>query len=173
MRLNYVNIMKQPVKISICSMVLSVLTLIIIAGVFFYQILGDHSWYAYLLYAMLLILCLGVLIYMPVSVSVDDEYLCVNRSFWVKRFPLADIKSIGFIRPPMKGMRILGSGGWFGYWGWFWTRELGTYFCYYGKASDCFLVRLKNGRMYMLGCRNPRSIVNYVSERIAGLPKSE
>lgn len=35
MRLNYVNIMKQPVKISICSMVLSVLTLIIIAGVFF------------------------------------------------------------------------------------------------------------------------------------------
>lgn len=73
MRLNYVNIMKQPVKISICSMVLSVLTLIIIAGVFFYQILGDHSWYAYLLYAMLLILCLGVLIYMPVSVSVDDE----------------------------------------------------------------------------------------------------
>ena len=63
--------------------------------------------------------------------------------------------------------RVCGSGGWFGYWGWFHDRELGRYFAYYGKSSDCFLVRLRNGRNYVIGCQNSQTIVDEVCKKIS------
>lgn len=63
--------------------------------------------------------------------------------------------------------RVCGSGGWFGYWGWFHDRELGRYFAYYGKSSDCFLVRLRNGRSYVIGCQNPQTIIDEVCRKIS------
>ena len=101
------------------------------------------------------------------SISVDDKYLSVNRSLWPKRIPLNEIASIALCSPTMAERRICGSGGWFGYWGWFGERDLGKYFAYYGKASDCFLVTLKNGRKYMLGCKDPQSIVDFTGKKIS------
>lgn len=62
--------------------------------------------------------------------------------------------------------RIIGSGGWFGYYGRFSDREIGKYFAYYGKASDCFLVTLNDGRQYVLGCKNPGAMVEAISSRL-------
>ena len=67
----------------------------------------------------------------------------------------------------MGAMRLFGSGGWFGYYGWFSERDLGKYFAYYGKSSDCFLVRLKDGRQYMLGCNDAQEVVKYIEARIS------
>ncbi len=53
-----------------------------------------------------------------------------------------------------------------GYWGWFSERDLGKYFAYYGKASDCFLVTMKDGRKYMLGCQNPAEMVDAINARL-------
>ena len=65
--------------------------------------------------------------------------------------------------PTMGTIRICGSGGWFG---WFSEKDLGKYFAYYGKASDCFLVTLKNGKKYMLGCKDTPKMVNAINEKI-------
>lgn len=32
----------------------------------------------------------------------------------------------------------------------------------YGKASDCFLVELKNKRIYLLGCEDSSQIVDFI-----------
>ncbi len=39
----------------------------------------------------------------------------------------------------------------------------------YGNEADCFIVRLNNGKQYVLGCDNPDSIVNYTIT--SGIPR--
>jgi len=112
-------------------------------------------------------MCISALFYMPVYISVDDTHLRVHRPLRSTLIPLAGILSAELCQPTMASRRICGSGGWLGYWGLHSERDLGRYFAYYGKASDCFLVRLRDGRQYMLGCRNPRQTVDYIRQKIS------
>ena len=124
------------------------------------------NWGIYLIGACLILLCATALLYMPMSISVDDANLNINRSLRIKSIPLKEIKSVKLCPPTMAEKRICGSGGWFGYWGWFSEQSIGKYFAYYGKASDCFLIELKNGKKYLLGCNDAPEIVKYIAERI-------
>ena len=155
--------MKRKVNLSTYSMIVSGIGLIVLLVALYYS---NDIWSISLISAVLVLLCALALFYMPLSVSVDDEYLCVNRSLRVKRIPISEISSITLMQPTMAERRIMGSGGWFGYWGWFRESSIGKYFAYYGKASDCFLVKLKNGCQYVLGCENPDDIVSRVSSII-------
>lgn len=112
---------------------------------------------------ILVAMCVVGLFYMPLSISADKYAIYVNRSLKIKAIPMADVKSVRLCSPTMGAKRISGSGGFLGYWGWFHERDLGKYFAYYGRSSDCFLVELKNGRKYMLGCRNPQQMVDYIN----------
>lgn len=158
--------MKRSVSLSSYSIIISCIGLLILAGLCVYEYLHGFQWQTYILGAVILLLFTSALIYMPVSISADDRTLSVNRPLCHKSLPLAEIKSIKLCQPTMGARRICGSGGWFGYWGWFSERDLGKYFAYYGKASDCFLVTMKNGRKYMLGCKAPETIVDFVNQRI-------
>ena len=97
------------------------------------------------------------LLYAPVSVSVDGNTLNIHTTLRRKRI----------CAPTMAEKKILSSGGYFGYWGWFSERDLGKYFAYYGKSSECFLVRLRNGRRYMLGCDEPGAVVDSIKAQIS------
>lgn len=151
--------MKYPVKLSLYSILSSALILIVLL-VLLYS--GKNSWEIYLVAGVIVALLLCVLIYMPLSISVNKHELNINRSFKVKTILLSEIKSIELCPPTIAERRICGSGGFFGYWGWFREKDLGKYFAYYGKSSDRFFVRLKDGRQYMLGCENPKAIVSYI-----------
>ncbi|MDE6611673.1 MAG: PH domain-containing protein [Muribaculaceae bacterium] len=107
------------------------------------------------------------LLYAPLSVSVDANTLNIYTVLRRKRIRIADIASAELCTPTMAEKKILSSGGYFGYWGWFSERDLGKYFAYYGKSSDCFLVRLRNGRQYMLGCDEPGAVVDCIKAQIA------
>ncbi len=159
--------MKRRVMVSWYSMVMSVAGLAVLAWLFFYLLSNGEMWRAYVIGAITLTLSISALIYAPLSISVDDKALCVNRSLKEKVIPLSDIKSIELIQPTMAEKLILGSRGGFGYWGRFYEKSIGRYFAYYGKASDCFLVVLNDGRRYVLGCSDPAAIVGFVKARIA------
>lgn len=105
---------------------------------------------------------------MPVSVSVGSDTLNVNMALRSKRIPLPDIESVRLCSPTMGAKRICGSGGLFGWYGWFREGDIGKYFAYYGKASDCFLVTLKSGRKYMLGCQDAPDMVESISRYAYG-----
>ena len=160
--------MKSRVELSSYCFIISSIGIAVMCGAFLFG-LKRHAadWTVWLLAAMILTLCLSALIYMPLSVSVDDKALTVSRPLWHKSIPLAEIASVRLFQPTMGERRIIGSGGWFGYWGRFYDREVGRYFAYYGKSSDCFLVRLRNGRQYVIGCQNPQAIVDEVNRHIA------
>lgn len=155
--------MKQKIKLSTYSVVLSALKLSILLALLYYN---WDAWGIGLIGSIILLLCISALLYMPVSISVDEKELNINRPIRTKSIPLSEIESIKLCAPTMAEIRICGSGGWCGYWGWFKEPSIGKYFAYYGKASDCFLVTLKDGHKYLLGCREPQTIVNYVVPRI-------
>lgn len=67
----------------------------------------------------------------------------------------------------MLGRRVFGNDGWFGYWGWFKERDLGKYFAYYGRSSDCFLIILKDGRRYVIGCDNSADVIDFILRRLS------
>lgn len=92
--------------------------------------------------------------------------LNINRPLKIKSIPLSLITSVELYSPTMASRRICGSGGWFGYYGWFKDPSIGKYFAYYGKASDCFLVTLKDGKKYVLGCEASDEIVEYINKYI-------
>lgn len=158
--------MKQRVIISTYSVVISTVSLIIIGAAILSTLRNGQTWLAYILFGVLAILCSFTTFYMPTSISADKMDLYIRRLLWGKKIPYTDIRSIHLCQPTMGERRICGSGGWFGYWGWFRDRDLGKYFAYYGKASDCFLITLKNGKKYMLGCKNPQSMVDYISDKV-------
>lgn len=110
----------------------------------------------------------AVLFFSPMSLAIDDSSLIVNFSVRHKTIPLSEIESVRLCPPTMGAIRVCGSGGFFGYWGWFKENDLGKYFAYYGKASDCFLVTLKGGKKYLLGCKDAPDMVQAIAFHLKG-----
>ena len=129
---------------------------------------------AFFILAIAVILALGTSMwYTPLSVELTDEEIYINRSLsYSKRLPLVDIESVERCRPSIGlvrgrgAVRLCGSGGFLGYWGLFREKNIGTYFAYFGKADECFLVTLKSGRKYVLGCQNPDQMVEAIQEKL-------
>ncbi|MDE5880645.1 MAG: PH domain-containing protein [Muribaculaceae bacterium] len=159
--------MRQRVELSSFSVIMTTLGLVILIGALLFAIFSDAPVAGVIFLAVLLTFVgFAALFYAPLSISVDNRELNVNRCWKAKTIPLSEIESVKLCPPTMAERRLCGSGGWFGYWGWFSEPSIGKYFAYYGKASDCFLVRLKDGRQYILGCENPKDMVAYLSSKI-------
>ncbi len=159
--------MTKKITLSTYSLFLSAILLAVLLGGLFLQIRYDgFNAVSCLLLAILWILCCSTLLFSPLSVSLESDRLCVNFALRYRSFALSDIRSVSLCAPTMGTQRICGSGGFFGYYGWFAERDLGKYFAYHGKASDCFLVTLKNGKKYMLGCRDAHEMVSAIRTQL-------
>lgn len=159
--------MKRNVNLSPFAIILTWVLIFIFIALPVYGYRDDMPmWLVVFLAVAAVALLISGLLYMPVSIAVDDRYLTIRRPLARKRLPLTDIQSVVLCPPTIAERRILGSGGFMGYWGWFYEASIGRYFAYYGKASDCFLVALKDGRRYLLGCKDPKDIIRYIAARI-------
>lgn len=159
--------MKQPVIFSAYCNLISY-GILILLGVGMICTWNDPVKF-WLLFGITLVLLLCGMWWGPVSVTADDGSLTVLRVMGGRTvIPYSEIEGIAPFQPTMGIRRICGSGGFMGHWGWF--REWGAdvYFAYYGRSSDCFLVTLRNGRRYVIGCRDPHSIIDTVR---ASLPR--
>ncbi len=107
------------------------------------------------------------LYYCPVSVTVDSEGVKLHRLLsGDKVFRYADIEEVDTCYPSVGGLRLCGSGGMFGYWGYFSDIMIGQYFGYYADRSECFYIRLKNRRQYVLSCRNHVATVKEIQKHL-------
>lgn len=158
--------MKQKVNLSTYSFIISILGIAVLIAVMIFGLNQNHEIAAYIVAFALVSLCVMALFYAPMSISADEKYLNINRSFRIKSIPLRDIDSVELCSPTISEKRICGSGGWFGYWGKFYEPSIGNYFAYYGKASDCFLVKLNDGKQYLLGCENPSAMVDFLNNNM-------
>lgn len=155
--------MRKKVKLSAWCTIMTLIGLIVLLAAF---CLAKDSLAKYIVVGALVVLCFTALCYMPLSISVKDGEININRPLKIKSIPLSQIASVELYSPTMTSRRICGSGGWFGYYGWFNEPSIGKYFAYYGKASDCFLITLKDGKKYVLGCDAKDEIVEFINKRI-------
>lgn len=157
--------MKNRVKFSTYSIAITAAVLLL-SAVGIVSLVGETD--------RLVIFCviLGVAIisglyYCPVSVEANQSGIVLNRLISRPRyFSYGEIASVDTCYPSAGGLRLCGSGGLFGYWGYFSDIMIGTYFGYYGSRSHCFLIGLTSGRKYVIGCTDPAAIVSYIEPRL-------
>lgn len=153
--------MKQKVTLGKSGVLTSVLVILLLAATVAWTFSYDLPYVAWPFVGMILICFIAAAFYAPLSVEVTGSELMVHRLLKTKRIPLADIRSIER-HYPAGAIRTCGAGGFFGNWGHFSERGIGSYFAYFGNPADCFLIKLANGRKYLIGCRNPDAIVSVI-----------
>ncbi|MBD5233840.1 MAG: hypothetical protein HDS65_06630 [Bacteroidales bacterium] len=121
----------------------------------------------YTLALLLVLLIIPTLFFAPLSIRADKDYITVVSPLKRHRIAMNDVESVRLFQPTMGAIRIFASGGYFGYWGIFREGDIGKYTGYYGKASDCFLIRTKSGRTYVLGCNKPADMVKFIEQSAA------
>lgn len=155
--------MKSKVKLSQFS---SLLTLIITGAVIIGCIatFNEKPVFYCILFILIILMIFGFL-YGPTSIEADNHNVTVHNMLKKFHIPIENIGSVELYQPTMGAIRLCASGGYMGYWGIFREGDIGKYTAYYGKASDCFLIRMKNGDKYVLGCENPAAMVDYINSQ--------
>ncbi len=105
------------------------------------------------------------LLYGPMYIKATPDYVVMGSLLKSRKILVRDIESVELFKPTLGAIRIFASGGFMGYWGIFKEGDIGRYYGFYGKASDCFLVRMRNGDKYVLGCENPGAMVDYIKSQ--------
>lgn len=156
--------MKKIVALSTYCWIISALTIAIICGISFYAFTQPNGRIsAWIICTIFLCVLFAAVWYMPMALVLDQDKLDIYRPLRIKTIPISDIQSVRLCPPTMGEKRIFGSGGFMGHYGWFSEPIIGKYFAYYGKASDCFLVTLNNGKKYMLGCTDAPEMVDAIN----------
>lgn len=155
--------MKSRVDLSTFSFIFTIAVLVVL-GVAVYASYGTDKFL--IIAAIVIVLLCFCLFYAPMSISINEKEVCVNSSFGWHKIPMRRIVSVERFQPTMGSLRLCGSGGFLGYWGIFREGDIGNYTAYFGKASDCFLIRLDNGDKYVLGCKNPDEMVACINSWI-------
>lgn len=162
--------MKQKIKFSIFTIVVTTLVLILfLVGVI--ALIGEEEKLIVFCIIMAPVTIAG-LYYCPKSIEANDSSVRLHRLLSSpKVFPYSAIQEVDTCYPSAGGIRICGSGGFLGYWGYFSDIMIGTYFGYYGNRSNCILVKLKDGKQYVLGCDNPVALVDYIKTKMNAAPE--
>lgn len=157
--------MKQKVKFSSFSKIVTVAVLVLFV-VGMVALIGDGG--------KMLRFCIIVggtivvgLYYCPISIEADKSEIRIRRLLSAPKVITYDtIQDVDTCYPSAGGLRLCGSGGFFGYWGYFSDIMIGSYFGYYGSRSNCTLVKLKDGKQYVIGCDNAVAMVDYIKSQI-------
>ena len=157
--------MESKVKLSTFSLMLTlILTGGLIVAVSYF--LWNHEDKGIIGAVILFFMLISGWLYGPVTIAVDEKSVTIKSLLRKQQLDISNIKSVELFQPTMGSIRILGSDGYMGYWGIFREGVVGRYVAYYGKASDCFLINMKNGGKYVLGCENPEEMVNFINSKI-------
>lgn len=138
-----------------------------IAVLFFVIVLdewpSDMLWIKYLTVTFLSVFIIYGIAMMPLNLKVCPEKIVLKRLFDTKSIPVDKIEEIRIISKSeiLKSIRICGSGGWFGYWGWFKNRSLGFYTMSATDLDKLILV-CTDRKKYVLSCSHHIDFVEKV-----------
>jgi hypothetical protein len=78
---------------------------------------------------------------------VEDSTLVIKRAFGDKRISIADIEEVRLIaKDEMRGtIRTFGNGGFFGYYGKYYNKKLGSFTLYSTQRKNRIFIRTKHG----------------------------
>lgn len=106
------------------------------------------------------------LYYCPKSICVIGNQLLINRFFSPKKILLSDIASVEVYSGSTRFLKVCGSGGMFGFYGWYKTRELGRFFIYATNLKELVCITLMSGKKYMISCEDAQSMYKEINLRL-------
>lgn len=157
--------MKSKISLSTYSIILTTVLTAVLAGLSVYTF-GENLPAFILVLTVLLTLLVFSALYAPRYLEVTDRHIVVHSLLKNHTILLSDVVAVEQFAPTLGAIRIAASGGYFGYWGIFREGDIGLYTGYYGKASRCILVRLKNGNKYLLGTDDPAATAACIASRL-------
>lgn len=108
-------------------------------------------------FTFILIIILVCFSYTPLYIEVTEESLILRRVMGSISIYRKDIQAITAYK--VKGaIRQFGSGGFFGYLGWFFNSEIGSYFSYSTDENSQILIITKY-RKYVISCENREDLL--------------
>lgn len=122
---------------------------------------------AFTLLGIGLVIIVPALFYAPISSGANDDYVYVRHPLRTSRFPISQISSAEPFEPTMAEKCVIGSRGCLGYWGFFYDGGVQKYVAYYGKASECVLLTMNNGRKFLIGAHDRDAFADYINKKIA------
>ncbi|MDD2798631.1 MAG: PH domain-containing protein [Bacteroidales bacterium] len=135
----------------VTSITIGVLVLI---GFVFYKFgTSDNSIFFYISFFVLI----GSFAFTPLYVEVTEDSLIIKRVLGALIIPRKDIRAI-HPYPKRPALRKFGSGGFFGYLGWFSNSEVGNYFSYSTDENNQIMI-ITPKRKYVISCENREELL--------------
>ncbi|MDE6631872.1 MAG: hypothetical protein K2K23_02625, partial [Muribaculaceae bacterium] len=114
------TILKKRVKLSSWSIAMTIATITFLIGICLWQFnKTDNELYCWLLLGIVVIWSFCTLFYSPMYIVLTEDSINVQTLMRVRCIPLDEIEAVKICEPTMSEHRICGSGGYFGYFGWF------------------------------------------------------
>lgn len=113
-----------------------------------------------------LVILLSTLPFIVRGYVLADGELHIERLGWQNRVALAGVVSVNADPEAMRGsLRLFGSGGLFGFFGWFRNKTLGTYRAYGTDPKNTVVLKLKN-RTIVITPHDPERFVEETLRRL-------
>lgn len=143
-------------------MSVAVAAILVYSCVMLVTVSGAAVW-SLLVVALMAAVVLFAVWWAPLSVSLTDDALVINKMIGRTVIPYADIRVV----TPYKvttDLRLFGSGGFLGYTGLFSSGRLGRYHSYVGSYSQAFLV-VTDRRKYVLSCEGHEQVIAFLTDK--------
>ena len=138
-------------------------SLLILGGVSFLVLVFVPQRFSWPAAVFLLLVLLTTFAFSPRGFSLGPDGLRIHRPFGAHVLPWDRIRSArrAAVRE-LCGLRTFGSGGMFGFFGWFWSRKLGHYRAYVTNRHDMVLIEAE--RPYLLSPDRPDDFLRALSQ---------
>ncbi|MCH5241185.1 MAG: hypothetical protein J1F67_02000 [Muribaculaceae bacterium] len=125
-------------------------------------------WWFWIIIGILFFWWICTLFYTPIDVYADDDEVRIRRPLKSRRIKMSEIASAepyqvsknpnkkAFGSSPIKS---------FGRWGKYNDEKIGDYFAYYGKPDNTVLIKLKDGRQYVVGGSDAKALAEYINSK--------
>lgn len=106
--------------------------------------------------------------FFPIKLIVTKETIKIRRPVGTVKIEMRDILSCNIIEDEKQFfdhiIRTCGSGGIYGYWGYFHHEKQGKLRFFVTHRKQCFLIRLKDGEKYVISSAKREEIDRFISE---------
>lgn len=155
----------QKTKWAMRSVISTILVIVLFVGLGCCFLISGKETLGICLFAALGAMCIGALCFCPMRVRTGNGILEVIFSFRNKTIPLGRIRKAVPYQVTMNFVRFFGSGGFFGWWGWFRNQELGRFMVYASELDHVFLVELEDGKKYIISCSDPTAMCDAINSK--------
>lgn len=116
------------------------------------EALAHHQWIFISLLTILVLLMLYAVLLRPLHYELDDQLLTIQRQANPIRIPLAEIEGMALVDPKNLGfgLRVFGSGGFLGYFGFFYYKGEGIVRANFTSKQNMVMIKLHNDRKYLI-----------------------